>query len=800
LGKPIESLAPEVTASAPPSPRVLRPGFAPGREVHARYAVGGGEGVLINLRAGDEVTVVDPQGLQAAVIFSFGDANQPVRSGLLCGDFASAQSKVEAWLQSGDARATALGARLQALKLVLQPEAAQLVLAGEQRGGSQAHLRATQACRMLLLALPHPLGIHGQRPATALRADITRANAPLKEGGIKGLYRLPDALADARLDFQVNRRNAHAYEIKAGEYVQIIDPYGRQCSDFIAFDLRALDRGLERFIDSTVSRSMTRTSYPRPGLFDKFYDQDMRPLLRVVQDTCGRHDTFALACTARGYEDSGFPGHNNCSDNISQAAASHGVAARQAWPAVNLFFNTGVTHANAIVSDEGWSRPGDFVLMRAETDLLCVSTACPDDTTAINGWNPTDVHVRVYPAQTTPNEFKRAVAYRMTPDAEPQMTRETGFHPRTSALTRHYRQAREYWVPTQFTEHGPAAEYAACRNAVTVMDMSQLCKFEITGPDSEALLQRTMTRDVRKMSPGQVLYSLLCYPHGGVMDDGTLFRFGVHNFRWVCGNPLDGDWLREQARAFGLDAYVRSATDELHNMAVQGPRSRELLASIIWTPDAQPMLTELKWFRSTVARLHDREGAAVVVSRTGFTGELGYEIFCHPKDACALWDAVSLAGAPLGLVPMGSDALEMLRIEAGLAMGGNEFSSETDPFEAGIGFAAPASKTEDYVGKAAIDAARNHSKHVLVGFKVLDNEAPAHGDGVYVGQARVGTITSAIRSPAAAGVIALARVAPQYAAPGSLLEVGRLDGYQKRLLAQVHALPFYDPNKERIRA
>ncbi|MEX0337990.1 MAG: DUF1989 domain-containing protein, partial [Arenibacterium sp.] len=208
---------------------------------------------------------------------------------------------------------------------------------------------------------------------------------------------LPDPLGRAVDEFTIPRGTARAYELAKGQFVQVLDVEGQQCSDFTAFRSDALHRGVERMIDSTATRSMVRQAYPRPGLLDKFFDADMRPMLQVVQDTCGRHDTFGLACTARGYEDRGFPGHVNCSDNISGAMSPFGVEKRAAWPAINFFWNTWVDpHSHHILTEESHSRPGDYVVMRALEDVVCVSTACPDDIDPINGWNPTDVHVRIY--------------------------------------------------------------------------------------------------------------------------------------------------------------------------------------------------------------------------------------------------------------------------------------------------------------------------------------------------------------------------------------------------------------------
>ncbi len=138
-------------------------------------------------------------------------------------------------------------------------------------------------------------------------------------------------------------------------------------------------------------------AYPGPGLFSKFYDQDMQPLVEVVRDTVGRHDTFALACTAKYYEDMGYPGHVNCTDNFNAALAPYTIQSRRGWPAVNFFYNTRIDLNNVLVMDEPWSRPGDYVLLKALTDLVCLSSACPDDIDPANGWEPTEIQVRVYP-------------------------------------------------------------------------------------------------------------------------------------------------------------------------------------------------------------------------------------------------------------------------------------------------------------------------------------------------------------------------------------------------------------------
>ena len=607
---------------------------------------------------------------------------------------------------------------------------------------------------------------------------------------------LPDPLADPREDIRIGKATARGYLVKAGEYIQIIDVAGRECSDFVAFNARQLDKGIERGVDATATRSMIGLGYPGPGLFSKFFDTDLQPLIEVVRDTVGRHDAFGLACTPRYYDDVGYPGHVNCTENMNGALQPFGVAPRGGWPAINFFYNTGIDAHNAFIFDEPWSRPGDYVLLRAMTDLVCASSACPDDISPANGWQPTDIHLRIYPAH---HNFSKAIAFRMAPDAEPKLTKETAFHPRTSALTRNFAEYRGYWLPTKFNNHGAVEEYHACRERAVVLDLSPLRKFEVTGPDAETLLQIACTRNIRKLAVGQVVYTAMCYEHGGMLDDGTVFRLGRDNFRWIGGDEYGGRWLRELAEQRGLKAWVRSSTDHLHNIAVQGPKSRDILKQIVWTPPAQTSLPELAWFHFTIGRIGDFNGMPVLVSRTGYTGELGYEVFCHPKHALAVWDAVWEAGKPHGMAPLGLEALDMLRIEAGLIFSNYEFSDQTDPFEAGIGFTVALKSNEDFVGRDALLRRKQNPQKLLVGLDVHANDAVGHGDCVHVGRAQVGVITSATRSPVLKKNIALCRIDVAHSAIGTEVEIGKLDGHQKRIPATVVRFPHYDPEKTRVR-
>jgi aminomethyltransferase len=671
-----------------------------------------------------------------------------------------------------------------------------LELAGRQElfgpaspAGAEETFRAVRAAAVAVTAPVGDLVVEGGVPASDLQLEVRRA-APREELEPA----LPEPLAEPRLDFEVARASALAYEVQAGEYIQVIDVQGRQCSDFLAFHAAKLQAGQERGLDATTTRSFMGNAYPQPGLFGKFYDQDQEPLVEVVRDTVGRHDTFALACNAKYYEDLGYFGHINCSDNFNGQLLPYTIAPRKGWPALNFFFNTSFDAHNLLVSDEPWSRPGDYVLLRAMTDLVCLSSACPDDVDPANAWNPTEVHVRVYPAK---ERFSAAIARRVTPDAEPKLTKDTGFRPRTGALTSRFTEYNGFWLPTVYDNHGAVDEYWACRERAAIMDLSPLRKWEVLGPDAEELLQATMTRDIRRLADGQVVYTAMCNDTGGMIDDGTVFRLHATNFRFVGGSEYDGVWLREQSDRLGLRVWIKESTDELHNVAVQGPASRDLLAPLICTAPTQTPFGELKWFRFAVARLGGPQGLPLIASRTGYSGELGYELFCHPKDAPELWDAVMAAG---DVTPLGLEALDMLRIEAGLVFAGNEFDDQVDPFEAGVGFTVTKDKSDEFVGKAALEERRAHPQRVLVGLELEGNEPTAHGECVHVGRQQVGVVTSGTRSPVLKKNIALCRMNVRYAEPGTEVEVGKLDGFQKRIPATVVRFPFYDPGKLRPRS
>jgi len=772
-------------------PTLLTPGLKPVDPGFESWWVRPGGATVVRVRPGDRLTVRDPDGGQPAEVTVL-DAEGTDDAAALGARADAPASVLIAALQNGGAQ-TFLG-ELHRRGLAPHDARAIRLFATDSPPGAAESFTAARAATVVVGA-PGGRVVEGGWPASALVVEIHRAEPPTTAGEIE----LPAPLAEPRLDFRVDRASALSYEVREGEYIQIIDVRGRQCSDFLAFNAKKLQQGVERGLDAQVTRTLMGRAYPVVGLHSKYYDLDMDPLCQIVQDTVGRHDSFALACTRKYYEDMGYFGHVNCTENFNAQLDPFSIAPRKGWEALNFFYNTGFDSDHVLFLDEPWSRPGDFVLLKALDDLVCSSSACPDDIDPANGWECTDVHVRVYSPE---NRFQMAIAHRVTPDADPVMTKETAFHPRWSELTRNVTEYRGYWLPTCFTNQGAVQEYWACREKAVVMDLSPLRKWEVLGPDAEALIQATITRDARRLAVGQVVYTAVCNETGGMIDDATVFRLADDNFRFIGGDPYTGVHLKKVADERGLRVWVKPSTDELHNIAVQGPLSREILKEFVWAPPTQPQFEELKWFRFLVGRIGAYDGIPLVVSRTGYSGELGYEIFCHPDDGEAVWDAVMAAGAPKGLIPLGLDALDMLRIESGLIFAGYEFDDQVDPFEAGIGFTVNLDIDEDFVGKDALIERKAHPQRTLVGLDLAGNETAGHGDCVHEkgGRSQIGVITSGTRSPTLRKNVALCRMSTQFAEIGTEVEVGKLDGHQKRIPATVVPFPFYDPKKERPRS
>ncbi len=772
--------------------RLLMPGmanFEPGVE---RYRVTGGAVTAVLMGAGDRLEIIDPEGCQPVEVATF-DRDGKSDPGLLGHSSGAPATGIAAILAGNQHDARRVADALAAKGIDLGATTAIHCFSQDSAAAETVWMTASADVVCVIGVPGGDMSPEDQNTPTDIIAFIHRTAPPAP-----GLQILPTPLADQNQDLRIRAATARTYEVKAGEFIQVIDVEGRECSDFQCFDAARLEDGVEAVLDATTTRSLMGASYPMPGLYAKYFTHDFQPMVEIIHDTVGRHDTFNTACNARYYEDIGYPGHINCSDNFNSVLDPYGIAPRRGWEAINFFYNTNLDDSNQLFFEEPWSRPGDYVLLEALTDLICVSSACPCDVDAANGWQPTDIHVRVYPATST---FKKATAFRMSTDADPELTKETGFHPRTSALTRNFTEYNGYWLANSYTNHGPIDEYWATREKAGIIDLSPLRKYEVTGPDAELLLQTCITRNVRKLAVSQIVYTAMCYDTGGMIDDGTLFRLGPDNFRWIGGSDASGLWLRRQAKELGLHAWVRDSTDQLHNVQVQGPLSREILSEVIWTRPDQASVEELGWFRLSIARIGHSDGIPIIVSRTGYTGELGFEVFCHPSRAPEVWDAIWEAGEPKGLMPLGLEALDMLRVEAGLVFAGAEFCDQTNPFEAGIGFTVPLkTKEDDFIGRDALVRAKEHPQRVLVGLDLVGDDLVGTGDPVMIDRQQVGTITSGVRSPILRKNIALCRMSIEHSEIGTEVEVGKMDGHQKRLPATVVRFPHYDPDKERVRS
>ncbi len=760
-----------------------------------RYRIKGREAFKFTLYEGDQFIVTDPEGGQCCDLLAF-DFLLDDALNLLGLNGNKKRSKITESIKSTICENEKINSFIAQNKIILDKYFSIKLLENDfyfGTPGRNENFISKNSTYCILVSCGNPMEISDQNPSTELIVEIKRNK--LNINNIE--YYLPEALFEPKFETFIKPGTAISYEVLSGDYIQVIDVFGKQCSDFLAFDRNAINNRIELGIDLTATRTLMGLAHPMPGLFSKFFDKEFQPMLEVIQDTVGHHDSFALACSSKYYEDQGYPGHNNCSDNFNSVLEKYFIKSRPGWPAINFFYNTKYDKNSVQFLDEPWSRPGDYVLLRALKDLVCASSSCPDDIDPANGWNPTEICVRVYSPKKT---ISKGIAYRMTPDSVPQFTQETAFHPKTSLLTRSFMEYRNFWLPTCFTGLGSIEEYYACRENAVIMDLSALRKFEIIGPDAETLLQKTLTRNIRKMSVGQVVYTAMCHESGGMLDDGTLFRLSLNGFRWICGSDYSGLWLREQAQKMDLNVYIKTSTPEIHNIAIQGPKSREILKNIIWTKIDQSTVEELKWFRFTIGRIGDANGVPLIVSRTGYSGELGYEIWCHPQHALKIWDSIWESGNPKGMVPLGFSALDMLRIESGLIFAGYEFDDQIDPFEAGIGFTVNLEKEDDFIGKEALQRRKQFPQKVLVGLELEGNEIAVHGDCVHAGRNQIGIITSATRSPILRKNIALCRIAKEFSDEGRIIEVGKLDGYQKRIPAKIVKFPFYDPEKKRPRS
>jgi len=394
------------------------------------------------------------------------------------------------------------------------------------------------------------------------------------------------------------------------------------------------------------------------------------------------------------------------------------------------------------------------------------------------------------------------------------MLKKSPFHPRTSALVRAqtWRRWAGYQMASAYDPH-PDREYAAIRNAAALIDVSPLYKYRLTGRDASRLLDRMITRDMTKLQVGQVYYTPWCDIHGKVIDDGTVSRLDEGAFRLTSADS-SLRWLH--LNAVGLEVAIEDISERVATLALQGPLSRAILEAV-----APAEIATLKYFRlaeTTVDRI------PVAISRTGYTGDLGYEIWVEADDALALWDALMAAGTPYGLTPAGVWALDVARIEAGLIMLDVDYHSahhalieeqKSSPFEINLGWAVSPAKGP-FNGRRALAAERARGpRWSFVGLEIdwvsferlfAAHRLPPHVPNiawrtsapVYRDGAQVGYASSGCWSPLLKKSLALAHLKTPHFEPGTPVEIEITVEHQRRRAdAVVRKLPFYDPERKK---
>ena len=389
--------------------------------------------------------------------------------------------------------------------------------------------------------------------------------------------------------------------------------------------------------------------------------------------------------------------------------------------------------------------------------------------------------------------------------------KNTPFHERTSALClpQNWRKWAGYYVVGSY-EHTIDREYWAIRNAAALIDVSPLMKYIVKGKDAAALLHKVTTRNIMKMSVGQVYYTGWCDDEGKMIDDGTIARLDETTFRLTAAEP-NLRWLT--MNAVGMEVEIIEVTDDMAALSFQGPNSRNVLNKVVENP-----VDELKYFRLMKNNL---AGVEVTISRTGYTGDLGYEIWMDAQGAVKVWDALMDAGHDYGILPVGILALDMTRVEAGLFMLDVDYTSaghawiesqKSSPFELGLDWTVALDKPGYFVGRRALEREkREGSEWKMVGIEIdwvgmeklyaevgLPPQVPGTAIRasmpILVGNVQVGYASTASWSPLLKKYIALAHLQKPYYELGTDVRMEiTVEHHRKHAPAKVVKLPFYDP-------
>ncbi|MDT8445024.1 MAG: glycine cleavage system aminomethyltransferase GcvT [Desulfuromonadales bacterium] len=336
-------------------------------------------------------------------------------------------------------------------------------------------------------------------------------------------------------------------------------------------------------------------------------------------------------------------------------------------------------------------------------------------------------------------------------------------------------------MPVQYS--GVIEEHLAVRQAAGLFDVSHMGEIEVTGADALAFIQYLTVNDAAKLVDGQIQYSAFCYPEGGVVDDVTLYRFNESRF-FFCVNASNTDkdfaWMQQVlAESAMIDVTLNNRSNEFAQIALQGPKAEEILAGLTNVPLAD--IVYYHFCEGVVA------GVKMIVSRTGYTGEEGFELYLPATAAVKVWQQLLIAGVPHGLLPIGLGARDTLRLEKGYALYGHELSEEISPLEAGLAWITKLDKP-DFVGKAALVAQKNHGvPRRRVGLVMQERGIPREGYPVFDGDREVGVVTSGTMSPTLKVGIALALVEPAAAGVDSELQVAIRN---RRMSSRVVRTPF----------
>ncbi len=339
-----------------------------------------------------------------------------------------------------------------------------------------------------------------------------------------------------------------------------------------------------------------------------------------------------------------------------------------------------------------------------------------------------------------------------------------------------------YILPVQY-ETGVIAEHKAVRESCGLFDVSHMGELRIRGKDALANINMLLTNDFTDMEIGRVRYSPMCNASGGIVDDLIVYKFAEDDYLLVvnaANKDKDAAWIRTHLTG---EAEMEDQSDSYAQLALQGPKSREILAKLA---DESGFPTK---YYSFVPELQVA-GVPCLVSRTGYTGEFGYELYCAPDQVEKLAEALLEAGSELGLIPCGLGARDTLRLEAGMPLYGHEMSDEITPLEAGLGFFVRMDK-QDFIGKTALEEKGEPSK-IRVGLVLTDRGIAREHSDVYVGEEKVGLTTSGTLAPYINKAVAMATVDKRFMEPGTKVVI---DVRGRKLAAEVVPMPFYQRPK-----